>query len=113
MRILQVDAAKIAGVSRAMINTMSKKIPRPGFFVEVEGHRALLVDTEHPDWGLYLEKRKMAYNGKVIQGYTEEKVGELITALGEKIIEICDKPEATKLSDALDEIVIKWERGEL
>ena len=58
MRILQVDAAKVAGVSRARISQMAKQEPRPDYFVDVKEYDKPLVDVEHPEWIAYIEKRK-------------------------------------------------------
>ena len=112
MRLLQTDAAKVAGVSRARISQMANLDPRPGYFVDVKDYDKPLVDTENPEWKAYIEKRKTyglqreAVEPKpepvIVQGYSEEKVGELLTALGEKITEICKKADAKKLADALD-----------
>lgn len=128
MLISQNQASKKAGCSRQNICLMSKKEPRPEFFIDVRGQDTPLVDTDHPDWKEYIRLRidkyeamgqikesdpKVIYKEVVkVQGYSEEKVGLLLTALGEKITEICKPADAKKLADALDEIVIEWEGGE-
>jgi hypothetical protein len=128
MLISQNQASIKAGCSRQNISLISRKEPRPEFFVDVKGQRTPLVDTDHPEWKSYIQERIDRYEAigqikenapKVIYkevikevGYTEAQVGELLRGLAEKIAEVCKPADAKKLQVALGELVGEWEKGE-
>ena len=58
MLITQYKAAKTAQVTRQTIHEQSRKLPRPGYFIDTG--KVLMVDDQHPEWQMYIKNRKLS-----------------------------------------------------
>jgi len=70
MLISQYAASKLPfAPSKQALNVKSKKLPPPGFFVEIDGK--MKIDINHPEWEMLIESNKIKLLGGVESIQTE------------------------------------------
>jgi len=105
-KISQTEAAHMLGITVAAIGKLTKKIPRPGYFVDVG--KKIKIDIEHPEWRARYMKAELA--GKA-QRMRNKKSGEAVAKarkLKAKIETETEKPEVKKEIETEKKIKIKY-----
>jgi hypothetical protein len=103
MLLTQYAAAKEAGVSRQAINNQTKEPVPPAYFIPTVN--GFMVDSEHPQWKLYLEKRKL--KGLSKQMNVQTKMIKAVIGLLREDLHLSDvqlKQSVKRLQERFEEI---------
>lgn len=102
MLITQYRAAQKAGVNRQSIFKQAQKVPRPEYFIQVDG--GLMVDDSHPAWALYCRKIKIRKG--LIQ--EEDRRFAMLTRAVVEAIQSKYKPSKKELQEILKDIDYRY-----